>query len=314
MAEEREASAEPWLAEEKPASFRPDDSECSTVAEEGDLDQRLLIQEVGSPLPGGVAEAKVPLPLESLRDSCFIIFDWDDTLLPTSFVTDAIKICPPKYGGAAVCRRNGPRRGNVRVGGGSKLSKDFPCYEALCRQALLVEELLRSARGLARVAIVTSATRPWVFESAEQYLPGLDLPGLLRELQIPVYYAHEHQRQELGGLDLEAACKRNAMAEFLQQASAETSSPWNVLSVGDSLAEKDAAKAVTRWDPLSATATRPLCKTVKLMADPSLKQLAEELQLLTKQLERLACYGGDADLCITEPEDFVTQLDALFGC
>uniref|UniRef100_A0A7S1WMI0 Uncharacterized protein n=1 Tax=Alexandrium catenella TaxID=2925 RepID=A0A7S1WMI0_ALECA len=119
-------------------------------------------------------------------------------------------------------------------------------------------------------------------------------------------------------MDPGAACKQHAMAEFLQQASKDTSAAWNVISVGDSQAEKDAAKAVTRdlcddTVPGKEFAGRPLCKTVKLMANPSLKQLSEELELLVAQLERLACHNGDFDLCVTEPDDLSMQADALLG-
>jgi len=302
------------------------ESECSTAApseDEGDVDVRTLGHDLGlvTPLLGVAEDAsesdtEVPLPVEKLRDSTHIIFDWDDTLLPTSFIMDAVKICPPKYG-AALTRRDGPRRGHVRVGG--KLSKDFPCFEALQSHAARVERLLTSASRLARVAIVTSASRPWVFESADQYLPGLNFAGLLKELEVPVYYAHEHSRSqepEEPELDLAAACKRSAMAEFLQQAS-QDGAVRNVVSIGDSQAEKDAAKALARRDPLVLPSSprlrsrRPLCKTVKLMADPSLKHLSEELRLLTERLETVACHNGDLDLCITEPEDLTTQVDAL---
>lgn len=322
---------------DSPARLRSSaDSECSTAApseDEGDMiETRTSSPDVGTPLLCGVAEdgededkatLLEPLPLKRLRESTYLIFDWDDTLLPTGFVMDAVKICPPKYGQTALNHR-GPRRGHVRVGGGAKLAKDFPCYEALKSHAALVERLLTAANGIARVAIVTSASRPWVFESAEQYLPGLNFAGLLKELEIPVYYASEHRPRgseaDAAGAEIEpgAACKRNAMAEFLQQASEETGSAWNIISVGDSQAEKDAVKLVIRdfCGELSFgkdKTQRPLCKTVKLMTNPSLKHLSEELLLLAAQLERLACHNGDFDLCVAEPGDLNMQADALLG-
>eukprot|EP00418_Pyrodinium_bahamense_P071808 CAMPEP_0179090684 /NCGR_PEP_ID=MMETSP0796-20121207/41385_1 /TAXON_ID=73915 /ORGANISM="Pyrodinium bahamense, Strain pbaha01" /LENGTH=391 /DNA_ID=CAMNT_0020788259 /DNA_START=48 /DNA_END=1223 /DNA_ORIENTATION=+ len=259
------------------------------------------------------------VPAGPLERTTYIIFDWDDTLLPTSFVCDAVKICPPKYAATALSRRNGLRRGGAKVVAGPRLSQDFPCYGALQKHADLVHQLLTAASGLARVAIVTSASRPWVFESAEQYLPGLDLTGLLQDLQIPVYYAHEHRRPDSAAeedMDILVSCKRNAMAEFLQQASSGVDTLRNVMSIGDSLIEKDAVKAVLREDlqtPSQTPSQRPLCKTVKLMPDPTLKQLSEELHLLRLHLRRLALHCNDFDLCVNMPQDLDMKVEALLG-
>jgi len=259
-----------------------------------------------------------------------IIFDWDDTLLPTSFITDAVRICPPKCGSPALPRgRAGPRRGSARSTGGSCISKDFPCYAALQRHAELIRRVLTCATGHGRVAIVTSASRPWVFESAEQYLPGLNLPGLFQDLKIPVYYAGEHKGSTATNsadtdlammeheeeLDDHSAQKRNAMAEFLQLNSAsqgEESGRKNLFSIGDSLAEKYAAKAAAGAAGRKG-AQRPVCKTVKLMCDPSLKQLSDQLLILERHLVALASHDGDFDLCALEPSDLAEQAEALLG-
>lgn len=202
------------------------------------------------------------------------------------------------------------------------LPKDFPCYSALQKHASLVEKILRACKAIAsRVAIVTLSDRPWVFESSDQYLPGLNIAGLLRELQIPVYYAGEHTQSQLpkvAGLehgDPHVVLKLNAMAEFLQLKNSPGSithgdNVFNVISVGDSSCEKEAAQAALRV----ASDLRDqdcLCKTVKLMSDPSLKQLTTQLETLLLHLSTLSAFSESKDIAAQEPEELEAQLGAL---
>ncbi|CAE8697862.1 unnamed protein product, partial [Polarella glacialis] len=258
-----------------------------------------------------------------------IIFDWDDTLCPSSFIADVMRMYAPKSAAPGLVK--GPlrsRRGMPRRPPTPSLPKDFPCYAALERHAGLVERLLRAAREHAgRVAIVTLAERPWVFESAEQYLPGLNLADLLEELQIPVYYAQEHTQTaslKLAGVQHKDECinfKSNAMAEFLQLNDSSNSTRslsgilnrdgyFNLLSVGDSYIEQEAARATykavaTDRDNLS------WCKTVKLMVDPSLKQLSDELESLLQNLGTVSSQQEDIDVEVLTPEDLKQQLEKL---
>jgi hypothetical protein len=72
------------------------------------------------------------------------------------------------------------------------LDADFPDADALSAHAHLVGFVLRTARRIARVAIVTNSMSPWVLSSGQRFLPGLDVEALLGELEIPVYYARRH--------------------------------------------------------------------------------------------------------------------------
>lgn len=244
-----------------------------------------------------------------------IFFDWDDTLLPTSFLADAAKICPPKgLATAGMSRASRPRNGRPRHRSSTQLPKDFPCFAALQRHAQLVSQLLTSARGLAdRVAIVTLSERPWVFEAADMYLPGVNLKALLEDLKIPVYYAPEYRKKtssSSGSEDECVACKRRAMVDFLEQAAG---SCHNVLSIGDSTTERDAARLALRAEAADEASASPkprlqdaLCKTLKLMGDPSLKQLSDQLVNLAEQLPHLVAHHGNLDIFLDSPEDLTT--------
>jgi len=75
---------------------------------------------------------------------------------------------------------------------GADLPVDSEFYQTFARHARMVEFVLRSARQIGHVAIVTLAQCPWVLTSADRFLPNLDLSALLQELQIDVYYAREY--------------------------------------------------------------------------------------------------------------------------
>lgn len=79
----------------------------------------------------------------------------------------------------------------------------------------LVEETLRAACAVARVAIVTSAKRHWVEKTAKEFLLGVD--ALLVELGIEVRNAREEACP--GALQAEdwVTLKRSAMEQCIQQ-------------------------------------------------------------------------------------------------
>eukprot|EP00929_Paragymnodinium_shiwhaense_P121808 TRINITY_DN9418_c0_g1_i1.p1 TRINITY_DN9418_c0_g1~~TRINITY_DN9418_c0_g1_i1.p1 ORF type:complete len:436 (-),score=90.03 TRINITY_DN9418_c0_g1_i1:258-1565(-) len=110
-------------------------------------------------------------------ENAVIIFDWDDTLFPTTFLVHHVlpNLAEPKA-------QQDPR----------DVLAASPHYESLQQHAHIVEFVLRAARKFARVAIVTLSVSPWVEASALRYLPGLDMVSLLRELDIDVYYSRQH--------------------------------------------------------------------------------------------------------------------------
>jgi len=107
-------------------------------------------------------------------DNAVIIFDWDDTLLPTTFIMQTVLPSLPES------ERNGA------------VPESSPYYEELAHHAHIVDFVLRTARRAARVAIVTNSMSPWVIASASRYMPGVNIEALLQELGIPVYYARRH--------------------------------------------------------------------------------------------------------------------------
>eukprot|EP00927_Polykrikos_kofoidii_P038289 TRINITY_DN32629_c0_g1_i1.p1 TRINITY_DN32629_c0_g1~~TRINITY_DN32629_c0_g1_i1.p1 ORF type:complete len:635 (+),score=82.73 TRINITY_DN32629_c0_g1_i1:65-1906(+) len=193
-----------------------------------------------------------------------VMIDWDDTLLPTTHLRESVMPGLAK------------NECNLPLPAGSQQ------YQALASHAQIVKQLLRNAATVARVAIVTLATRNWVFQSAERYLPDLDLEALISELDITIYHADRYASFTRVSAffwgDAGVVAKKKEMAKCLKALYAEknASSRRNVLSIGDSTTEKEAIK-----DLMGKGA---LCKTVKLNEKPSLVELGYQLCLVSPLL------------------------------
>lgn len=181
---------------------------------------------------------------------------------------------------------------------------------ALRTHARAVGALLRAARAVARVSIVTLSRRPWVLESASRWLLGLDLPALFRELGVTVYYAGEHAEHASGGPLDPIALKRNAMARCLADWSSawegcsNIGMRWNVLSVGDSPVERAALRLLLHSQTaLQSFAHAPRCKTLKLAAGLAPSQLTSELRRVADWLPRAVASDEDLDLCSEHASD-----------
>jgi len=183
------------------------------------------------------------------------------------------------------------------------------------------------ARAFGQVAIVTLAVRPWVLTSAERFLPGLDLAGLLEKLGIKIFYARENIKradaclaQIEEGVDVFTVAKRATMLKCLRKvgkkmakkAGSQSSLRMNVISVGDSLAERDAVKEVLWAASEQWPGESPLCKTVKFNYQPTLHHLDDQLRLLTMWLQRMASHTEDFDISMDDPNDFTVRGHALF--
>ena len=226
-----------------------------------------------------------------ITDEVVTIFDWDDTLCPSHYIRSAVEPC---------------------LKGARSISPDSPIYGPLCAHAGLVAATLRAARAIGKVAIVTLAQRGWVHDSAARFLPGLDLQVLLDELDIPVYYAFEHvhksvarlirmprtaSRMRAQGTDVQKGCKRAAMEKCLRRMWRKRHVRLNVISIGDSTAERDAIKEIM-WFPACAglPSLEHLCKTIKLAEDPTLEELGGQLRSLSSWLPKMVDCLVDADI------------------
>jgi hypothetical protein len=221
-----------------------------------------------------------------------VIFDWDDTLFPSWHLAEVIQPCLPpdhKY---------------------AHLKRDSVFYDSMRDHGMLIRSLFEFVCSFAHVQIVTLGMRPWVEDSAEWFLPELNLPALLEEYDIQIYYAREHvSRAEMRaarsteGVDLYSVAKRNAMMKCMRDVCKKDLGMEmriaNVIAVGDSPAEIVAIQELM-WSFDSDT---NFCKTIKLLPEPTLQVLTMQLEVLKSWLGPLISFEDDADIDFGREDD-----------
>jgi hypothetical protein len=207
-------------------------------------------------------------------------FDWDDTLLPTTAIAAE------------------------RGWDGRATEEEVP---ALTAHSKLVHDLLRRARRVGRVAIVTLGKRPWVQVTCERYLLGVDWKTVFQELGIVVVYAQEvlnkGGRQYVtreGGVNLWIASKTIAMAKALKRLKVADSGPLNVVGVGDSVIEVEAAEEVV-WRRSYKQGEACWCKTLQLKDEPAtIEELSSQLEETLKWYDNMVRYPRDLRLTMAD--------------
>mmetsp|Transcript_111754 Transcript_111754/g.193693 ORF Transcript_111754/g.193693 Transcript_111754/m.193693 type:complete len:263 (+) Transcript_111754:90-878(+) len=187
-----------------------------------------------------------------------VIFDWDDTLLCTSYL--------------------------------NSLDCGFVRDPAVQQDLKLIEEaaisLLESGLRLGHVFIITNAMKGWVESSAARWMPGI-LP-MLR--QVPVISARSsHEAQYPGEV---GQWKKQAFLNLQRQLHADVIT--NLISVGDSNFELEAVHAMGKAFATSLVKTiklkenptaQELAKQLALIK-PKLEKIVEAARNMKIQLER----------------------------
>lgn len=271
------------------------DSDCSTHAESAE--SSLISTHV--PQSGSLA---CPLPAPSARCNHVIIFDWDDTLSPTTHFKSS-------YGLPTGCTHT------------------LTCVEEMQMEehAERVEAVLRAAAATAHVSILTLGTQPWLARSAASYIPTLDIAQVLQELGITTYFAQDDavscpgalERGIAGDLDGFVLLKRSAMERCLRdwrekgvlvQGADAMASRTSVTSIGDGNFEREALIMLMKeQDSKAECKGQPLCHTVKLMDNPSAHDLGRELHHLPALLRHIALCDADFDLCVGGPDELMAH-------
>mmetsp|Transcript_78351 Transcript_78351/g.227338 ORF Transcript_78351/g.227338 Transcript_78351/m.227338 type:complete len:358 (-) Transcript_78351:88-1161(-) len=219
------------------------------------------------------------------RDETLIIFDWDDTLCPTTHGHD-----------------------NPSCGDTDKA--DLQAHEEV------VGRLLTVASEVGHIRIVSMAGSGWIERTMDTMLPGLK--PLMDKMDIPITLARENikKRDKLEafaeGREPSTYLKRRTMMKVVRKfyrtsvgTNAKERSWKNVLSIGDSNAEKLALQDIVlsriqrdrkgRWKECR-------CKTVKLKSEPTLLELTAQLRKVSESLPALVTHDGDLDLEFDESD------------
>lgn len=240
------------------------------------------------------------MPQETL-----ILFDWDDTICPTSFVHEDARL---KWSEPAPCFMKPDMLLHLDNSEGDA-DAGRTMHSALTHHAETIKTLLRNACSLGHVAIVTLAKPGWVDVSINHFLPGVK--EVMDELGVEVIYARdcltkwEVRQAMLDEVDLLLLMKEQAMRQCVHRLYTSRRSWKNIMSIGDAATERDALRDLcflhTQSDK-KGVEKKCRCKTLKLPEEPGLEQLTSELQVIHAWLEHLVLHDGDIDMDFTKPE------------
>lgn len=262
----------------------------------------------------------------------FIVFDWDDTLFPTTAVIDVLE-----------CDWRLPLSKQPKLSSAEK--KDVAKILGNCEQHAI--EVLKRAHSRGHVVVVTLAARGWVEQVCSLFYPKMG--ETLRSLNIKIIPAQERQKgqppddpsnyktdEEYYGLMKGRAIGRE-IEKFYSQYEGQT---WkNVISIGDSRFERHGLiaastaymlrKRISNMDaPLIAPdnveswsrvdeddhVVRLRVKCCKLVDRPEIVELTIELDMLQNWLGLMVNLdeGFDLDLESLVDLNLVSVVEAVF--
>lgn len=191
-------------------------------------------------------------PTDYTKADTTIVFDWDDTLLCSSWL---------KF-------------------------KNFEPMAMSSKLALTTEAILRKAKTLGRVIIITNASKGWIEMSCSKYMPNV-----MTVLQgIPLIYAQE--LYDING-DSPTLWKQKA---FLDQMNEAFATSKNIVSIGDGYPEQIALKTIRQlYADIGCTVAT---KSVKLTERPSPRWLQRQLETMMMALPLVVLDQNNIDLMI----------------
>lgn len=236
-----------------PEKERPEDveSELSTEVGDSDFEQDGSVVRTCSSTSSFDMLSKPFSTKETL-----ILFDWDDTLFPTTWIVqEGLMAAMPTTTQAAQINHLAQR----------------------------VDATLAAAKQRGKVVIITNAMKGWVEQSC-----SLFMPSVLRHLQdVDVISARSSFEWEAQQMDWKCMAFAEQMKAFY---GASVTQRRNVISLGDALYEQRALAAVTQCVP------NCYAKSLKFMDKPQIQQLIDEHDMVVASLECIIDTDDNLDL------------------
>ena len=199
------------------------------------------------------------------KHETLLIFDYDDTLFPTSYLAH--------HG----YRLDGP-----------DASEEI--QQVLDEYTFAVEKTLIEARQHGQVVILTNAETGWIELTSQKFMPRLS--DLLESFPL----VSARSTYEPLGITSPFQWKLKAFESVINDHYSGVRSQFvksrNVLSFGDSVHERDAAHQVC------AKHARTVCKSIKFMERPDVAQLTKQHALISDCFEQIVHHDATLDLCI----------------
>eukprot|EP00930_Biecheleria_cincta_P088871 TRINITY_DN7812_c0_g2_i3.p1 TRINITY_DN7812_c0_g2~~TRINITY_DN7812_c0_g2_i3.p1 ORF type:complete len:474 (-),score=69.39 TRINITY_DN7812_c0_g2_i3:84-1367(-) len=244
--------------------------------------------------------ASVEKPWQAEKDrgtglayASLVVFDWDDTLLPTASLVAAGRITPALGSPGAA-----PASGAAMTA--SMNEWEFDSFLESCADAAV--KALQEASKHGRVVIITNSGYGWVNETATRFMPRV-----LSELEnIPVISARSIF-EPLGIVEpyrWKVECFLR-LAQCFQFDPAGISGPSSLVSIGDGWHERVAAIMAAQDLKLECHV-----KVIKFLEQPGVDRLADQLDLFSEVFAGLAAHPSWVEACYTYSEDSGLQLEA----
>lgn len=205
-------------------------------------------------------------PVTANSHPAIIIFDWDDTLLASSFLSSK----------------------------GHRLDNDLELTEEIDAGLRSLEQSVICALTLALkygdVVVVTNAETGWVQLSAQKWMPAV-VPFLSK---LTVISARSTYEAKFPGSPFQ--WKFQAMHSTISSRMRNmnlNNKHLHIVSLGDSHVEREAVRAVTQ--PMENVR----CKSVKFAEHPTIEQLRRQLDLVTNCFQYVYSCNGNLDLMLS---------------
>lgn len=194
------------------------------------------------------------------------ILDWDDTICPSTHLSQL----------------------GMRVDDADDLPPALRAQLAQLEAAVI--NIMREALRFGAVVVITNAEAGWVELSGRRFLP--DVVDFIRAHDIKIVSARSSFERDFP--DAPSSWKVAAFSQEVTHMFPDEDE-LNVLVLGDSMSERDAAHALGSRMPNSKV------KTVKFVERPSIDQLMRQVQLVAQSLPDLASYSSsfDVDLVVS---------------
>mmetsp|Transcript_14536 Transcript_14536/g.38731 ORF Transcript_14536/g.38731 Transcript_14536/m.38731 type:complete len:351 (+) Transcript_14536:81-1133(+) len=200
------------------------------------------------------------------KEQTLFVFDWDDTILPSSWV----------------------QRQGLRLDDGASVNQWQ--RERLSEVAVLAAETLRLAKKHGTVVVVTNAERGWIELSCQRFLPEL-LP-CLESVKI-LSARSEYERPDLPSpFEWKLRAFAAELGRFFNPVRPACPARKNVISIGDSAHEREAVLRVT------ACMRNCRVKSLKFVERPSIDQICRQQEFLATCFTRLVHHDGNLDLSV----------------
>mmetsp|Transcript_43172 Transcript_43172/g.97273 ORF Transcript_43172/g.97273 Transcript_43172/m.97273 type:complete len:318 (+) Transcript_43172:42-995(+) len=238
------------------------------------------------------------------RDQCLVIYDFDDTIFPTSWMCT-----------------NVPEQMTLAGPTGESLEHISRPLEILAEK---VHTMLQATLGVAEVVFITNSKQGWVESCIRHFVPELTEPfqsikviyarnvfeksGKATSVGAPVLDA-ESDDFDLSLLTM--AWKVEAMKTALLEFYGERS--WkNIISIGDSFDELRALQEVTflHENPQSAKtgSQKPMrAKAIKMLQNPTVHELVAQVSALTHFIPAIVGLDGDIEIQVELNQAMVMQ-------